>query len=280
MRFKNSKLIASWYEVFQVLPDLYCVDEQDHVAFFIIKNKSKALFIDSGLGLNENLAKELLKHLSIDQFDVLATHAHCDHAGLNHLANDVLINELEWTKYQRLNEVKQTECYFHLMKDSMPWPNSVFVPKQNPWSPTRFIQALEDISFGDWNLVPIFTPGHTVGHQVFFENKKNIFFLGDFAITGANYLHLQDSSLDDYITSLEHLWVLIQECPSAPLVLPCHNDIPMPAQYIHEILRTAIKIRKKQISPTQIWKADSMFVDAWIYDEGNVRIVVKKSDLA
>ena len=70
-RFGDSQLVADWYEIKQVSTNLFCVDEQDHVAFFVLKNEDRGLFVDSGLGLVEENAKKLLNHLEIKSFDVI-----------------------------------------------------------------------------------------------------------------------------------------------------------------------------------------------------------------
>lgn len=133
-RFGDSQLVADWYEIKQVSTNLFCVDEQDHVAFFVLKNEDRGLFVDSGLGLVEENAKKLLNHLEIKSFDVLATHAHCDHVGLNYLAKNIMIFEDEWKKYLELKEEKQIDGYYSLLKEDMPWTKDITTtPSQMSW---------------------------------------------------------------------------------------------------------------------------------------------------
>lgn len=278
-RLKNSELVADWYEVKEVLPNLFCVDEQDHVAFFVLKDSSKALFIDSGLGLSEDKAKQLLHYFGINQFDVFLTHAHCDHVGLNCLADKVYISEQEWNKFLKQKEGQQIQYYFEAMKNKLPWPENMDKgPKQKKWSPTEYVKMDYNIIWGPWSLKPLYFPGHTEGHLVFQEHRTNAIFLGDLIVSGANFLNLKDSSVFKYIESLKKLLAIIQNDPGQ-ILLPAHDKIPLEAEYVQKMLDVIDAIRKKLVPSPKKWLADSVFEEGCLYESDGIRIVIRADQL-
>lgn len=278
-RFEGSKLVADWYEVLTLQDNLYCIDEQDHVAFFVLKNGNEALLIDSGLGLMESKAKVLFEHLGVSKISVCSTHSHCDHVGLNYLADRVYILKEEWEKFLSQKEEQQIGGYYKMLKGEMEWPRRAELPpEQQSWRPTDFIRLGETLEFGEFKLEPKLLPGHTLGHIVLFERAKHLVFCGDFVITGTNYLHLKDSSVTDYVVSVK---VLIDEMNSGPTstVLTCHNDIPLPQGYLEKVLAALRDIQSGKSIPMRHWDADELFVDSELYDNGEVRLTIKSSEL-
>jgi len=260
-RFDNSELVADWYEVKPLRDDLFLIDEQDHVAFFVIKVGDRGYFIDSGLGLIDSAAKELLRFLGIQSFDVIATHSHCDHSGLNHLANSIQILEDEWIKYQELDEQNQIKTYIKMIGTDLPWPKELkeFPPKQEPWKPTSFISEGQILKLGSWNLEAILLPGHTRGHLIFLEKQKGVLFLGDFIVSGTNFIHLRDSSIEAYFNSLQKLDSILSSSPEEPMLLSCHDQIPISKNHIQELIAPIEAIKSNNIKPTSRWEANDVF---------------------
>ncbi len=93
-----------WLRQKEILPNLFQFSEPGHVSFYILRSKTKALLIDSGLGIATQDFSQILEKLGIMAFDVLATHFHCDHIGSNYLADKVYVNIKEWEKYQSLRD--------------------------------------------------------------------------------------------------------------------------------------------------------------------------------
>jgi hypothetical protein len=98
-KVKNTFSIGDWYQITQLDSDFFKVTEPGQVTFYVYREGDRGLFIDSGLGLDKTLAHELIKCLDITKFDVLCTHAHCDHIGLNALAESIYMHSSEWAKY-------------------------------------------------------------------------------------------------------------------------------------------------------------------------------------
>src|SRR5262249_4597455 len=155
-------VLANWYQVKELRPSLYVVSEPADASFFVLKSGDQAILIDSGFGFDEHAGRKLLQSLGVKQFTVLVTHGHCDHVGLNFLANRVLIGRREWQKYQEQKEYDQLPIYYKLYRDEVPWPSDLKLPpSQKRWKPSGFLEEGHSITLGTWELDPMPTPGHT-----------------------------------------------------------------------------------------------------------------------
>jgi glyoxylase-like metal-dependent hydrolase (beta-lactamase superfamily II) len=114
-----------WFKLKEILPNLFQVTEPGHVSFYILRSKTSALFVDSGLGITTKDFLQILENLEIMSFDVLATHFHCDHVGSNYLAGKVYVNDKEWEKYLRFQDEGQIIAYYDILKAHKLWPSSI-----------------------------------------------------------------------------------------------------------------------------------------------------------
>jgi len=278
-RFSDSDLVANWYEVKELRKGLYLVDEQDHVAFFVLKDGENALFIDSGLGLSDNKAKQLLDFLKIKEFSVHLTHTHFDHVGLNYLAKEVHVSKPEWERLQVLDNNKHLQLYYDVYGKSLAWPEDLKTPlTQNKWEPTNFIDGNSNIQFGNWNLEAISLPGHSSGHLSFLDKQNNVIFLGDLIINGSNFIHLTDSSIEDYSKSLQTLVDLIQNLDN-PLLLPCHNQIPLDNSYPSGLLNFIKDIMANKVTSSVIIKPDEFSKAAKLFSSDDFKITIRTDQL-
>ena len=268
-----------WFKVEEIKPNLFHVEEPEHVSFFIFKNHERALFIDTGLGLVESVFKsELLERYDIKSFDVLATHAHCDHAGFNSLADKVFISEVEWKKYNQLGEINQIDWYYNALKDQIEWPNSLNKkPIQLKWKPTSFISDNQVFEWGSLKFKCLHLPGHTKGSYVFHETISDVLLLGDFLYNGTLYIHLEDSSIVDFLLSLKRLKEYLKA--RNPILLPCHNSIPLDRDYFDRLDEALQLIALEKLRPKEVWQQDEIFSLAVIFEFKDVRIAIKKNEI-
>jgi len=63
--------VADWYIINEIRPNLFLVREPADAAFYIFKDGSRALFVDSGLGLL-NFGQELRKRSVKAIFSIFA----------------------------------------------------------------------------------------------------------------------------------------------------------------------------------------------------------------
>ncbi|EKD50459.1 MAG: beta-lactamase-like protein [uncultured bacterium] len=270
------KTAKEWYQVRQIRPKLFEVHEPQHVSFFVLKHRSQALFIDSGLGLEPVAAKRLLKKLNIKDFSVLLTHAHCDHIGLSHLAKKIYVNPREWKKHIAQNEIRHLSIYHELLAETLPWPRKYAEhPHTKSFEPTNFIKLNQHISFGPFKLKPLPVPGHTKGSLAFYEPSLNVLFLGDFVYNGIIYINLKDSSLGDYLNSMNRILAFFHKTQPHPLLLPCHNDIPLDPAYLYRVKKVLEKLVSNKIKPRGRWPLKRFFQSSHVYIDQGVRLVVK-----
>lgn len=271
--------LGQWFEIKPLQNNLYQITEPEHVTYFFIKDQNKGLFIDSGLGIHPNGLNLLMNHFEVDQFEVLGTHAHCDHSGLNYAAQKIYLNEKEWNKYQLNDEKKQIFAYFKALEKLSPWPSNVVIKEQSPWQVSQYIKEDDLIELSDWNWQVLESPGHSCGHCCFYEINRNILFLGDLLITGSNYIHLPDSNIHEYKDSLIKINQFVKELKSKPLLLACHNQIQLDIEYFEGMIQFIDLVQHKKVQPTMEWKADSLFVDGLVYSDSKYKIVIKKEEL-
>jgi glyoxylase-like metal-dependent hydrolase (beta-lactamase superfamily II) len=104
--------------------------------------------------------------------------------------------------------------------------------------PDVFLHGGENIQAGQYNLRVINTPGHTMGHVVYYEPVKKFMFSGDMLLPtiatnpAVHVQHIRDP-LKQYIDSLLKL-----KAVDIDLVLPGHEDVFFhPRPRINEMIR-------------------------------------------
>lgn len=275
MSMQHEFSIANWYNVRELKEDLFLVREPADAAFYILKDDDSALFIDSGLGLM-SFGKELLSILGIRNFSVLNTHSHCDHVGLNYLADKVSISRTEWEKFHRLKEGEQLQNYFHATKDSLQWPTQIIsAPVQRDWAPKNFVNDKDIIEFGKWKLTAHFTPGHTSGHTIYIDPTERLAFVGDLIYNGTLFAHLPDSSFSDYIKSLQILKIQTESIKKDLLWLSCHNSIPLDSFFLGKVQNVFDKISNSNLIFDSSQDASNIFLNSRLFVDGDVKVAVR-----
>jgi glyoxylase-like metal-dependent hydrolase (beta-lactamase superfamily II) len=202
---------------------------------------------------------------------------------MNHLANKIYMHAEEWEKYLSQHEVAQVTQYHALFSGpEVPWPKGVHPRTAAPeWSPSElFNKDQQDIRIGPWLLKATRLPGHTRGHMVYHETKNSFYFAGDLIYDGAIYLHLADSSLSEYIVSLERLNEMLtrsKDLNVKPTLFPSHNTIPLDDGYVPLTLQFARDVSASKIAPTveKTWKKDSFFCEGFFFERGYTPAPVK-----
>ncbi len=271
--------VADWYLVREIGENIFWINEPAHVSFYIFRQGHRALFIDSGLGLSNELGQSLLHHLGISEFVVYCTHTHCDHVGLNHMAKSVFLCRIEWEKYLRQNEVAQLQGYYSLLKDQKKWPSGIVINDSiRNWKPSSFILDGDAFEFGPWRFRTFEVPGHTSGSLAFFELNQNNLFLGDMVYSGTLYFHLTDSSFGQYQCSLTRIKELIDKSDRPIGLWPSHNQIPLDSDFLGDVKTTIRAINKGTINHVRTWAKDAVFEEGVVYVDGLVKIVLRKDE--
>lgn len=261
-----------WFKIKEISTDLFHVVEPDHVSFYIMRSKNKALLIDSGLGISIDEFQLMLKNLGIKTFDVLATHFHCDHVGANHLAGKVYANEKEWEKYQRIHDEEQILAYFELLKNHKKWPSPILSKTVSFASKVECIGAGK-LQLGDHELEALHTPGHTCGHMVYISHKYKCIFMGDLIYDGLLFINLPDSDFNSYLESLETIWSINQKLNFT--LLPSHNTIPLSADYLPRTIEVFQNIRDEKIKGIEV-PNNLIFNSSFQFNMNGIRVQITK----
>ena len=259
-----------WFRIKELAPNLFQVTEPNHVTFYIQKRGSTAVLIDSGLGLSEKEFTDLLSDLGITSYEVINTHLHCDHIGMNHLAEKVYVHKTEWDKYLRLSDHTQIQEYYKLLGPFKDWPASVSHDTRDFSDRLSFIDE-GTLDIGGFTLNASFCPGHTSGHMVFSSDEFRVLFTGDVIYDGMLFANLPDSNFHDYVESLRKLIEL--KASSGYTILPSHNSIPLPDDYPQKTLQLFREIAEGKIPGTTVL-GNSIFKESIQYLSSNVKVQV------
>ncbi len=275
----TTRIVADWYLVQEIGPNIFWIKEPSIVSFYIFKSGKKALFIDSGLALSDTDTETLLKELDIDEYQVVCTHAHCDHTGLNFGAKECGISKTEWEKYNFQNESTQRGNFLQVLKQTNKIPTSFDIlntKKAEVWSPTYFLEDGQTFSFSQWNFKVFSAPGHTCGSLMFLETTTNFLFSGDIIYTGKMYLHLKDSNFSSFALTIESICELVNKNDNV-IIWPAHNIIPLPKEFPVQV-KNAIEIYQSGGAlPLAIWPKDSIFEEGHIYVIKDVELVIRSN---
>lgn len=129
---------------------------------------------------------------------ILLTHAHIDHAG----GTAQLAKELELPI-----EGPQREDQFWI--EGLPLQSKQFgFPNVEIFTPDRWLEQGDSVSFGNVTLEVAHCPGHTPGHVVFFHPESKLAIVGDVLFQGS--IGRTDFPRGDYDTLIrsirERLW--------------------------------------------------------------------------
>ena len=135
----------------------------------------KAAVVDPG-GDIEKIKSGIAKHgLTLEK--ILITHAHIDHAG----ATDALASH-----YDVLIEGPHKEDQFWIdgIEDQKRLFGAAF-SYATKFTPSRFLDQGDTVSFGNIEMEVYFCPGHTPGHVVFFHRESQLAQVGDVLFSGS-----------------------------------------------------------------------------------------------
>jgi glyoxylase-like metal-dependent hydrolase (beta-lactamase superfamily II) len=217
--------------VHTIYPDLYRIivalpgNPLKSLNSYVLVGADRNLLVDTGFNLPESLQdlRAGIEELGLDmgRTDIFLTHFHADHCGLvpqiaspdslvymssvdRAIFDDTMDHmDASWTFVEKLllsegypsNELKRTQ---------MLNPAKKYLPKVKFTSVSVTDGTL--LSYGDFRLECVWTPGHTPGHVCLYDRGKGIFFSGDhvlFDITpNITAWPTLPNSLQHYLSSL------------------------------------------------------------------------------
>ena len=252
----------------EILPGIYMMPmalpgfTPDSVNTYIIETPQGLISIDTGMYCPQTIdsTQKQLAEIGASFSDikkVLITHGHVDHMGLV-----LLLKENYGTRYYlhlkdyELGKIRFTDVdnYISLTDvflkkhgvpaGELPRPEVELTVPPNLFStkPDIFLHGGESIRAGRYTLRVINTPGHTMGHVIYYEPNKKFLFSGDMLLPtiatnpAVHVQHIQNP-LKQYIDSLKTMKAL-----DIDLVLPGHESVfSNPYPRIEELIRDNIK---------------------------------------
>ena len=145
--------------------------------YVLSDSKNNCVIIDPGCYTRQE-EQHLKDFIASNRFEpkaLLNTHAHIDHV----LGNAFVLAEYDIPFFLHEKDLKalhSVASYAHVygFEQYKPSPN-----------PTKALNHLDQLSFGDIHLEVLFTPGHSPGHVVFYSQKENFVINGDVLFQGS-----------------------------------------------------------------------------------------------
>lgn len=173
---------------FEILP---VTKFMQNCTLLICEETGKAAVVDPGGDLEQILSQVKSNDLQIEK--ILLTHGHIDHVGGAYALARQLSVPIEGP---------QIEDKFWL--DLLPFQSKMFsFSSAEPFTPDRWLEQGDTVSFGRAILDVYHCPGHTPGHVVFFHPDSSLALVGDVLFKGA--IGRTDFPRGDYDTLVQSI---------------------------------------------------------------------------
>ncbi len=186
-----------------------------------VRGRDRDLLVDTGLGICSlrKAARDLLQKDII----ALATHSHMDHMGGMHefnvrighreeqhaMAHPVAFGSLSAKDYDPSFLQYMTEVGYPLKEElitAYPWEG--YDPSRytvQPAAPTWLVEEGDVVDLGNRVFEVLHLPGHSPGSIGLWEKSTGILFSGDAVYDGPLLDGLEDSSVSEYVKTMERL---------------------------------------------------------------------------
>ena len=243
-----------WFHTQRIRDDLYCITEpaytwENRANLWLIKGRDSDLLIDTGLGVSS--LKLYLADLLDKPLKVVASHVHFDHSGGCHEFDQVFIHQNEHHALcsgdQRLI-LSAPEYGFVPDSDfeSVPYQGfsaSNYEVRACPQA--RAIEHGDIIDLGNQAFEVMHLPGHSSGSIGLYNARDQKLFSGDVVYDGALLDELEDSVVDDYLSTMETLLQL-----KADEVRPGHYD-SFDRRRLRELITQYIDEKRAPVCPSE-----------------------------
>ena len=220
--------MKEFFKVLKIINNIYRIWEPwfiEHANIYFIKGGKYNLIVDCGLGIF-NL-RNYLKRRGINNFKVVLTHAHFDHAGgIKHfypgecMVTEKVLANLKRKDFWAVDYLKAE--YFNkrqIRKLIIEKPTEIIKKYKIPLLKIRPFKKM-NIDLGDFNWKIIEAPGHSNDSIILYEKEKKILISGDVLYHGKIFTNFINSNINDYRQTLGFIKEL-----NFKIALPGHNDI-------------------------------------------------------
>jgi glyoxylase-like metal-dependent hydrolase (beta-lactamase superfamily II) len=248
------ELVQDWFRVWEDQPGVWIIEEPLHseeVKSYLVLGSERAALIDTGMGVGN--IRRLVEEITPLPISVIQSHAHNDHIGGAWQFEDVGIHPSEADDLAAGQSATRLADWFAESEMSGPLP-----PGFNPVGysipgkmPTRIYEDGDVVELGGRSLEVIHAPGHSRGGLVLLDRAKRALYSTDVVYLRSLYLLNPDSSIREYVTTLERLSGLV---PELDRLYPSHGPSPISPQLILPILEgireIAVGREPDQIEPS------------------------------
>ncbi|MFX1515193.1 MAG: MBL fold metallo-hydrolase [Promethearchaeota archaeon] len=195
----------------KISDNLYLIEGQNQGRFpyshsiLIVSHSNETTLIDTGCGLNK--LREIKKKYYINR--LINSHTHPDHSAGNWIfKDDVESIEVPLQGFKTSGNIFALSNRFTEPGEIAKYWRS-HIPKimgMKNCKPTQSFDHKTEFNFGEVNLLPIYTPGHTIDHYCFYEPNDKILFSFDIDLTsfGPWYGH-RESNIPQFKDSISKL---------------------------------------------------------------------------
>jgi glyoxylase-like metal-dependent hydrolase (beta-lactamase superfamily II) len=235
-------LVQDWFRVWEDRPGTWVIEEPLHseeVKSYLVLGRVRAALIDTGMGVGD--IRRLVEEITPLPVSVIQSHAHNDHIGGAWQFDDVGIHPSEADDLADGQSADRLANWFAESEMSGPLPPG-FDPKGYSIpgkSPNRAYVDGDSIDLGGRTLEIIHAPGHSRGGLVILDRANRDLYSTDVVYLRSLYLLNPDSSVPDYVATLERLSTLV---PDLDRLYTAHGPSPISPSLIPEMLDGMRKI--------------------------------------
>jgi glyoxylase-like metal-dependent hydrolase (beta-lactamase superfamily II) len=204
LQFIHRQNIESFMSIrFSIIP---VTPYQQNCTLLICNKSNKAAIVDPG-GDIDSILQAIKNEAAIPEV-ILVTHGHLDHVGG--------VAELA-SKLSLPIEGPHQEDKFWI--DSLPAQAQTFgFPDGKVFTPDRWLNENDEVSFGEQKMKVIHCPGHTPGHIIFFHEDTKLALVGDVLFNGSiGRTDFPKGNFNTLINSIKNkLWPLGKEVRFIP----------------------------------------------------------------
>lgn len=229
-------VVDPWFTVEQIDNDTYAISEYghwEHVHSFLLIGTSKAVLIDSGIGIAN--IRRVTDQLTNFPISVLTTHVHWDHIGSHGEFDELYVHKIEadWL-IKGIPGLTIEEIRENVSRDiTIPVPVTFNPEEYTPFqgNPTGTLTDGEILSLGNRMLEVIHTPGHSPGHICVHDKTNGYLFSGDLLYQGTIFAFYPTTDPVDLVESLHK----IAQIQGLKKIYGSHNRLGLESSVLKEV---------------------------------------------